>query len=155
MIINLYPCFSSGVYLHIKTLKCGCAKTEEIRRHILDFSKSGKFKNILIRYWLDYTTCSVENMMNIYDQYSTFENVSSLMFICLTFFWQKMRIPEKMNHKLTLKWSMELSNPFRYHLISLAYEISSSILEKIYWFLCCFQAIPDAVLSTTIMILWC
>ncbi|KAI3688853.1 hypothetical protein L2E82_46738 [Cichorium intybus] len=33
----------SGVYLHIETLKCGWAKIEEIRRHILDFKKSGKF----------------------------------------------------------------------------------------------------------------
>ncbi|KAI3504738.1 hypothetical protein L1887_26428 [Cichorium endivia] len=33
----------SGVYLHIETLKCGWAKIEEIRRHILDFRKSGKF----------------------------------------------------------------------------------------------------------------
>ncbi|KAI3688833.1 hypothetical protein L2E82_46699 [Cichorium intybus] len=33
----------AGVYLHIETLKCGWAKTEEIRRHILDFRKSGKF----------------------------------------------------------------------------------------------------------------
>ncbi|XP_071692090.1 serine protease SPPA, chloroplastic-like [Rutidosis leptorrhynchoides] len=33
----------SGVYLHIETLKCGWGKTDEIRRHILDFKKSGKF----------------------------------------------------------------------------------------------------------------
>ncbi|KAI3820942.1 hypothetical protein L1987_08496 [Smallanthus sonchifolius] len=33
----------SGVYLHIETLKCGWGKIEEIRRHILDFRKSGKF----------------------------------------------------------------------------------------------------------------
>ncbi|KAM0019012.1 putative peptidase S49, ClpP/crotonase-like domain superfamily [Helianthus debilis subsp. tardiflorus] len=33
----------SGVYLHIETLNCGWAKIEEIRRHILDFRKSGKF----------------------------------------------------------------------------------------------------------------
>ncbi|KAL4586843.1 hypothetical protein LXL04_011488 [Taraxacum kok-saghyz] len=33
----------SGVYLHIETLKYGWAKIEEIRRHILDFRKSGKF----------------------------------------------------------------------------------------------------------------
>nr|XP_043638923.1 serine protease SPPA, chloroplastic-like isoform X2 [Erigeron canadensis] len=33
----------SGVYLHIESLKCGWAKLEEIRRHILDFRKSGKF----------------------------------------------------------------------------------------------------------------
>ncbi|KAI3686585.1 hypothetical protein L1987_80265 [Smallanthus sonchifolius] len=32
-----------GVYLHIETLKCGWGKIEEIRRHILDFRKSGKF----------------------------------------------------------------------------------------------------------------
>ncbi|KVH99306.1 Peptidase S49 [Cynara cardunculus var. scolymus] len=33
----------SGVYLHIETLKCGWGKIEEIRRHILDYRKSGKF----------------------------------------------------------------------------------------------------------------
>ncbi|KAJ9568317.1 hypothetical protein OSB04_004283 [Centaurea solstitialis] len=33
----------SGVYLHIESLKCGWAKVEEIRRHILDYRKSGKF----------------------------------------------------------------------------------------------------------------
>ncbi|XP_024023119.1 serine protease SPPA, chloroplastic isoform X3 [Morus notabilis] len=33
----------SGVYLHIDSLNCGWAKVEEIRRHILDFRKSGKF----------------------------------------------------------------------------------------------------------------
>ncbi|XP_030493781.1 serine protease SPPA, chloroplastic [Cannabis sativa] len=33
----------SGVYLHIDSLNCGWAKIEEIRRHILDFRKSGKF----------------------------------------------------------------------------------------------------------------
>lgn len=33
----------SGVYLHIEPLGCGWGKVEEIRRHILDFRKSGKF----------------------------------------------------------------------------------------------------------------
>nr|GME21579.1 serine protease SPPA, chloroplastic [Ipomoea batatas] len=33
----------SGVYLHIEPLSCGWGKVEEIRRHILDFRKSGKF----------------------------------------------------------------------------------------------------------------
>ncbi|KAI3673310.1 hypothetical protein L6452_39427 [Arctium lappa] len=33
----------SGIYLHIETLKCGWGKIEEIRRHILDYRKSGKF----------------------------------------------------------------------------------------------------------------
>lgn len=33
----------SGIYLHIDTLECGWAKVEEIRRHILDYKKSGKF----------------------------------------------------------------------------------------------------------------
>ncbi|KAL8216073.1 hypothetical protein R6Q57_022910 [Mikania cordata] len=33
----------SGVYIHIETLNCGWGKIEEIRRHILDFRKSGKF----------------------------------------------------------------------------------------------------------------
>ncbi|PIN10789.1 hypothetical protein CDL12_16616 [Handroanthus impetiginosus] len=33
----------SGVYLHIEPLSCGWGKVEEIRRHLLDFKKSGKF----------------------------------------------------------------------------------------------------------------
>ncbi|KAA8541105.1 hypothetical protein F0562_025068 [Nyssa sinensis] len=33
----------SGIYLHIEPLECGWGKVEEIRRHILDFKKSGKF----------------------------------------------------------------------------------------------------------------
>ncbi|KAF3437965.1 hypothetical protein FNV43_RR20721 [Rhamnella rubrinervis] len=33
----------AGVYLHIDTLNCGWGKVEEIRRHILNFRKSGKF----------------------------------------------------------------------------------------------------------------
>ncbi|VFQ80645.1 unnamed protein product [Cuscuta campestris] len=33
----------SGIYLHIEPLRCGWGKVEEIRRHILDFKKSGKF----------------------------------------------------------------------------------------------------------------
>lgn len=33
----------AGVYLHIEPLDCGWAKIDEIRRHILDFRKSGKF----------------------------------------------------------------------------------------------------------------
>ncbi|KAK7265072.1 hypothetical protein RJT34_32688 [Clitoria ternatea] len=33
----------SGIYLHIDILNCGWAKVEEIRRHILNFRKSGKF----------------------------------------------------------------------------------------------------------------
>ncbi|KAH1254460.1 Serine protease SPPA, chloroplastic [Glycine max] len=33
----------SGIYLHIDSLNCGWGKVEEIRRHILDFKKSGKF----------------------------------------------------------------------------------------------------------------
>ncbi|KAI3820924.1 hypothetical protein L1987_08478 [Smallanthus sonchifolius] len=33
----------SGVYLLIETLKCGWGIIEEIRRHILDFRKTGKF----------------------------------------------------------------------------------------------------------------
>ncbi|ONI09000.1 hypothetical protein PRUPE_5G211500 [Prunus persica] len=33
----------SGVYLQIESLNCGWGKVEEIRRHILDFKKSGKF----------------------------------------------------------------------------------------------------------------
>ncbi|CAN1831985.1 Serine protease SPPA, chloroplastic [Linum perenne] len=33
----------SGVYLRISLIECGWAKLDEIRRHILDFRKSGKF----------------------------------------------------------------------------------------------------------------
>ncbi|XP_051114898.1 serine protease SPPA, chloroplastic isoform X2 [Andrographis paniculata] len=33
----------SGAYLHIEPLSCGWGKVEEIRRHVLDFKKSGKF----------------------------------------------------------------------------------------------------------------
>ncbi|OIW15427.1 hypothetical protein TanjilG_12281 [Lupinus angustifolius] len=33
----------SGIYLHIDSLNCGWGKVEEIRRHILNFKKSGKF----------------------------------------------------------------------------------------------------------------
>ncbi|KAJ4713276.1 serine protease SPPA, chloroplastic [Melia azedarach] len=33
----------SGIYLHIEPLNCGWGKVEEIRRHIMDFKKSGKF----------------------------------------------------------------------------------------------------------------
>ncbi|KAI3463800.1 hypothetical protein Pfo_020463 [Paulownia fortunei] len=33
----------SGIYLHIESLNCGWGKAEEIRRHLLDFKKSGKF----------------------------------------------------------------------------------------------------------------
>lgn len=33
----------SAIYLHIESLKCGWGKVEEIRRHILEFKKSGKF----------------------------------------------------------------------------------------------------------------
>lgn len=32
----------SGIYLQIEPLRCGWAKVEEIRRHIIDFKKSGK-----------------------------------------------------------------------------------------------------------------
>lgn len=31
----------AGVYLQIESLNCGWGKVEEIRRHILDFKKSG------------------------------------------------------------------------------------------------------------------
>ncbi|KAI0518724.1 hypothetical protein KFK09_006160 [Dendrobium nobile] len=33
----------SGIYLHIEPLSCGWGKIDEIRRHILNFKKSGKF----------------------------------------------------------------------------------------------------------------
>ncbi|KAH9722395.1 serine protease SPPA [Citrus sinensis] len=32
-----------GIYLHIEPLSCGWGKVEEIRRHVVDFKKSGKF----------------------------------------------------------------------------------------------------------------
>lgn len=31
----------SGIYLHIEPLNCGWGKVEEMRRHVLDFKKSG------------------------------------------------------------------------------------------------------------------
>lgn len=31
----------SGIYLHIEQLSCGWGKIEEIRRHIINFKKSG------------------------------------------------------------------------------------------------------------------
>nr|ATB19565.1 putative SPPA1 [Thuja plicata] len=33
----------AGIYLHIEPLSCGWGKIDEIRRHILDYRKSGKF----------------------------------------------------------------------------------------------------------------
>ncbi|KAJ6848111.1 serine protease SPPA, chloroplastic [Iris pallida] len=33
----------AGIYLHIEPLSCGWGKVEELRRHVLDFKKSGKF----------------------------------------------------------------------------------------------------------------
>ncbi|XP_009415541.2 serine protease SPPA, chloroplastic isoform X1 [Musa acuminata AAA Group] len=33
----------SGIYLHIEPLNCGWGKLDEIRRHIMNFKKSGKF----------------------------------------------------------------------------------------------------------------
>lgn len=39
----------AGIYLHIEPLDCGWGKVEEIRRHILDFKKSGRIFILLIR----------------------------------------------------------------------------------------------------------
>ncbi|XP_056170768.1 serine protease SPPA, chloroplastic isoform X5 [Syzygium oleosum] len=36
----------SGIYLHIDSLNCGWGKVEEIRRHILNFKKSGLFDKV-------------------------------------------------------------------------------------------------------------
>ena len=38
----------SGVYLHIEPLSCGWGKVEEIRRHILDYRKSGQLLYMLV-----------------------------------------------------------------------------------------------------------
>lgn len=45
----------SGIYLHIEPLNCGWGKVEEIRRHILDFKKSGNLimLKVLMRVHLD------------------------------------------------------------------------------------------------------
>ncbi|XP_076922095.1 serine protease SPPA, chloroplastic-like [Bidens hawaiensis] len=43
MIKAAYDPHICSVYLHIETLNCGWAKIEEIKQHILDFRKSGKF----------------------------------------------------------------------------------------------------------------
>lgn len=40
----------SGVYLHIDSLNCGWAKVEDIRRHILDFRKSGGVILLFLRF---------------------------------------------------------------------------------------------------------
>lgn len=37
----------AGIYLHIDNLNCGWGKLDEIRRHILDFKKSGIFSGLL------------------------------------------------------------------------------------------------------------
>lgn len=37
----------SGIYLHIEPLNCGWGKVEEIRRHILDFKKSGTILHLV------------------------------------------------------------------------------------------------------------
>ncbi|KAI3686590.1 hypothetical protein L1987_80270 [Smallanthus sonchifolius] len=55
----------SGVYLHIETLNCGWGKIEEIRRHILDFRKSGKFIVGYAPLWGEkeyYLGCACEEM---------------------------------------------------------------------------------------------
>ncbi|WOL17182.1 serine protease SPPA, chloroplastic-like isoform X1 [Canna indica] len=39
----LYDPRISGIYLHIEPLNCGWGKLDEIRRHIMNFKKSGKF----------------------------------------------------------------------------------------------------------------
>ena len=36
----------AGIYLHIDNLSCGWGKLDEIRRHILDFKKSGTFADL-------------------------------------------------------------------------------------------------------------
>jgi hypothetical protein len=38
----------SGIYLHIDGLSCGWGKVEEIRRHILNFKKSGKNTRLVL-----------------------------------------------------------------------------------------------------------
>lgn len=43
----------SGVYLHIDSLNCGWGKVEEIRRHILNFKKSGKNTGLVLCCSLD------------------------------------------------------------------------------------------------------
>jgi protease-4 len=35
----------SGIYLHIEPLRCGWGKVDEIRRHIVDFKKSGTYRS--------------------------------------------------------------------------------------------------------------
>ncbi|KAD4385415.1 hypothetical protein E3N88_25583 [Mikania micrantha] len=55
----------SGVYLHIETLNCGWGKIEEIRRHILDFRKSGKFTIGYAPEWREkeyYIGCACEEL---------------------------------------------------------------------------------------------
>lgn len=44
----------SGIYLHIDSLQCGWGKVEEIRRHILNFKKSGKNSGFTLQLILFY-----------------------------------------------------------------------------------------------------
>lgn len=45
----------AGIYLHIEPLNCGWGKVEEIRRHVLDFKKSGIFlkHDVLLQRYLE------------------------------------------------------------------------------------------------------
>ncbi|KAL2340642.1 hypothetical protein Fmac_008582 [Flemingia macrophylla] len=43
----------SGIYLHIDSLNCGWGKLEEIRRHILDFKKSGKVLDLCYSFQME------------------------------------------------------------------------------------------------------
>lgn len=42
----------SGIYLHIEPLSCGWGKIDEIRRHIMNFKKSGKYLRIQLYFQL-------------------------------------------------------------------------------------------------------
>ncbi|KAK6925178.1 Peptidase S49 [Dillenia turbinata] len=55
----------AGIYLHIEPLNCGWGKVEEIRRHILNFRKSGKFIVGFLPAWSEkeyYLGCACEEL---------------------------------------------------------------------------------------------
>ncbi|KAF8407914.1 hypothetical protein HHK36_007052 [Tetracentron sinense] len=55
----------SGIYLQIEPLKCGWGKVDEIRRHILNFRKSGKFIVGYVPYCREkeyYLSCACEEL---------------------------------------------------------------------------------------------
>ncbi|KAK6921079.1 Peptidase S49 [Dillenia turbinata] len=68
------PCIA-GIYLHIEALDCGWGKVEEIRRHILNFRKSGKFIVGFLPAWRQkeyYLGCACEELYTPPSAYFSF-----------------------------------------------------------------------------------